>query len=220
MLRKSKFVQLVVLALLVVLAMVLSACQEKHESPSSPSTALTTIPSTTAAADLFTKDDLMAIMDEAAEICETGSYVIENPNEFILHFFNDSNNHHVLRHAEILKERITLSFDPNKIYESKSILQFGIFLDLICSRYPGTFCDADYSYSFLTNRMKFCSIFFAPDYKAYGYASPLDLYKAFEKNEAVARNDCFEIYYNYSQVIELWSAYNGQNTSYKIYDGD
>lgn len=220
MLHKSKSSQVIALALLVVLAVVLSACQKENAHPSVTTAAPTTIPTTTAAPDLFIGDDLMAIMDEAGEIFKTGSYVIENPNSFISHFFRDYDNKHLLRHAEITENSIMLSYNPENIYESKDALQFAIFLDLICTQYPDAFCDSDYTYTFATSRQRICSIFFAPDYESYGYSTPLDLYKAFEKNEAVAERNCFEIYYNSSLIIKIWSSYKGQNSSYIIYDGN
>lgn len=202
MLNRRKLTRFITIALIALLSLGLSACQKEDTNPSVTTTP-TTVPSTTAAPDMFTRDDLMAIMDEAGEIFKTGSYTIENPASFVSFFFRVNNQ--LNNYSETTESTILLSYDPNKIMfrESKGALQFGIFLHLVCSRYPDAICDSDYTCGPDTNRPYFGKVFFAPDYQKAGYETSLDYCKAIAEGEKVTVGHVFYIAFNKDLTIAM-----------------
>jgi len=121
---------------------------------------------------VFDNDDLFAIMDEAGELLHRGSYTIENPSRFVQYFF--STNRKILVDCYSTKgEAIIINYSKDRS-DRETVLQYGIFLHLVCSRYPDAICDADYTYTFETNRPYFALLFLFPDYKQAGYKTPLE----------------------------------------------
>jgi len=139
----------------------------------------------TPAADTFDNDDLFAIMDEAGDLLLRGSYTIEDPSEFVEYFFKCN--------AKTLGDCLeskgnTISIQYSSKHENiQTKLQYGIFLHLICSRYPDAVCEADFSYTAARNLPYLAYVFFYPGYKEAGYKTPLDacmdIYKALENSK-------------------------------------
>lgn len=152
-------------------------------------------------ADVFDKDDLFAIMDEAGELLHRGSYTIENPSSFVQYFF--STNRKILVDCYSTKgEAIIINYSKDRS-DRETVLQYGIFLHLVCSRYPDAICDADYTYTFETNRPYFAYLFFYPNYKEAGYKTALDACKAIDESQKNIGDNAFYIHMGtYYEILE------------------
>lgn len=125
---------------------------------------------------VFDNDDLFNIMDEAEKLLLEGSYVIENPSEYVQYFFK-SNRQILVNCFDEKEDAIVISYSEDKS-DRKIALKYGIFLHLICSRYPDAVCKEDYNYvPYKTNRTFSAYVFFYPAYKEDGFETPLDACK-------------------------------------------
>lgn len=165
MMRKNLITRVLAILLILTMCTGFAACQ-RINAASQPT--LGTSPE----ADTFDKDDLLAMMDEAGKLLHRGSYTIENPSSYVQYFFRV--NKKILVDCYNTKgETITINYSKDRS-DRGTVLQYGIFLHLVCSRYPDAICDADYTYTFETNRPYFALLFLFPDYKQAGYKTPLE----------------------------------------------
>ncbi len=185
MTSRSTTTKFLALVLVIILCTGLSACQIIHAAEQ---------PVVAPVDDgVFDNDDLFAVMDEAESLLQNGSYIIESPSEYVQYFFNE--NEQILVNCFERKDTsIIISYSADRA-DRQTVLTYGIFLHLICSRYPDAVCKADYKYiPGKTNRTFSAYVFFYPGYKQDGFETPLDACKHIAKAIENSKDNAFYIH--------------------------
>ena len=184
--------------LLAAIFVLLTGCQASlvHNAPS------TDISLSSVDIGIFDEVDLLSIMDEAETMLLNGKTTITNPSMYVKFFF--SHNAEILSDCTIQdKGTITINYSKS-LAERKTVLQYGLFLHLLTSRYPDCICEVDYAYDPMNmNRVYDAFMFFYPDYNKAGYSTVLDCYKAIESNSMKSPDNSFYISFNdFFQIFE------------------
>ena len=186
------------LAVLVFITICFSGCHASLPMDN-PSVSLSTADN-----GIFDENDLLAIMDEAGEMLLNGKVTIKDPSYFVRHFFNW--NRQILVNCYSTEDNVITIDYSSDLADRQTVLQYGIFLHLVTTRYPDCVCEVDYAYDAINmNRNYWPVMFFYPDYQKTEYASVLDYYKAIESGVLPKAENSFYIFFNDSfRFYEYW----------------
>ena len=196
---KNGFFQILCLLLVLGLGAGIAGCKASAGSEQGAGTAAPSTTATLGVADdgVFDNKDLFALMDEAEELLLRGEYTVQSKSGFVRSYFKKCDDT-AKGGLTITAESIIVAKQTDKINET---LQYGVFMDLVCSRYPDAICEADYAYTAGTNSPFRPYIFFCPGYKEAGFATALDCCKAIDTQQIKPMDNAFYIRYDSIPLI-------------------
>lgn len=207
--KYQRFFQILCLLLILGLGAGIAGCKASAGSQQGAGTAAPSTAATLGIADdgVFDNKDLFALMDEAEELLRQGKYTVQSDNLFVKAYFTKNSG---ISKTGITATGSAIVVELTRDAESNlEALRYGVFLDLVCSRYPDAICEADYSHTTGTNRPYMPYIFFCPGYKEAGFATALDCCKAIDWAEIKPMDNAFYLGYGSSPEILEFQLGNG-----------